>query len=74
MDRRGFLECMAWAGTGLAWVVSGGVASSSILGVPRRARAAGTFSFVQISDTHVGYKGAANPDPLASLSRTRSRW
>jgi Icc protein len=70
MDRRGFLECMAWAGTGLAWVVSGGVASSSILGVPRRARAAGTFSFVQISDTHVGYKGAANPDPLASLSRT----
>jgi Icc protein len=73
MDRREFLTCMAWAGTGLAWTVGGGVASSAVLGTPGAARAAGTFSFVQISDTHVGYKGAANADPLASLARTIAR-
>ena len=25
IDRRGFLQCMAWAGTGLLWTISGGV-------------------------------------------------
>ena len=25
VDRRGFLKCMAWAGTGLVWTMSGGV-------------------------------------------------
>jgi hypothetical protein len=34
IDRRGFLECMAWVGTGLAWSVSGGVLSSRALGEP----------------------------------------
>lgn len=34
MDRRGFLKCMAWAGTGLVWAVSGGVLSSCTLAKP----------------------------------------
>ena len=25
IDRRGFLTCMAWAGTGMLWTVAGGV-------------------------------------------------
>ena len=25
VDRRGFLKCMAWAGPGLVWTLSGGV-------------------------------------------------
>jgi hypothetical protein len=25
IDRRGFLQCMAWAGTGVVWSVAGGV-------------------------------------------------
>ena len=74
MDRRGFLECMAWAGTGVVWSMAGGVATSSVLGVPRRAAAAGgAFSFVQISDTHVGYKGPANPDSLTTLQQAIAR-
>ncbi len=32
IDRRGFLECMAWAGTGLAWTVTSGVLSSRVFG------------------------------------------
>ena len=31
LDRRGFLECMAWAGTGMVWTVTGGLLGSSVL-------------------------------------------
>lgn len=75
MDRRRFLECMTWAGTGVAWTMAGGVATSSVLlpGPRRAAAATGAFSFVQISDTHVGYKGAANPDALVTLQQSIAR-
>src|SRR5439155_1180895 len=74
MDRRGFLECMAWAGSGVVWSMAGGVATSSVLGAPSRAAAAaGAFTFAQISDTHVGYKGAANPDALVTLQQSITR-
>src|SRR4051812_34977379 len=32
LDRRNFLSCMAWVGTGLLWTVNGGVPRSSRLG------------------------------------------
>ena len=66
IGRRGMLKCMAWAGTGVLWTVSGGVASSVLVG-GAQAASAGAFSFVQISDTHVGFNKAANPDPIATL-------
>ena len=28
VDRRGFLSCMAWAGTGALWLMKGGVLES----------------------------------------------
>ena len=65
MDRRGFLECMAWAGTGLVWTVTGGVLSSRSLA--HAAAAPADFSFVQVSDSHMGFKGQANDDTAASL-------
>ncbi len=70
MDRRGFLKCMAWAGTGLVWVASGGVVSSRLLGVPTAHTAqgpGGDFSFVQISDTHIGFNQAPNMDVAGTL-------
>jgi Icc protein len=66
IDRRGFLECMAWVGTGIVWTAAGGVLSSRTLAHAGEA-SAGDFSFVQISDTHVGFKGEANPDATATL-------
>jgi len=66
IGRRGMLKCMAWAGTGVLWTVSGGVASS-VLASEASAAATAAFSFVQISDTHVGFNKAANPDPIATL-------
>jgi 3',5'-cyclic AMP phosphodiesterase CpdA len=69
IDRRGALECMIWAGTGVLWSVAGGVPrSSSLLGISEAsAQAATGFTFLQISDSHVGFKQAANPNPLGTL-------
>lgn len=69
VDRRGFLECMAWAGTGMIWTVTGGVLSSKAFGqMPNGTMGGGAgFSFVQISDSHIGFNKAANNDVTATL-------
>jgi len=68
IGRRRALECMAWAGTGLLWTVVGGVPTTSrMLGVGEAKAAATGLSFVQISDSHIGFSKPANPDPLATL-------
>lgn len=71
IDRRGFLECMAWAGTGVVWSISGGLASSRAFGRPAGAGAAkGDLTFVQISDSHIGFNKPANPDVVGTLQAT----
>jgi Icc protein len=69
IDRRGFLKCMAWAGTGALCVLEGGVLKSYGLDDPARiAKAArGELSFVQISDSHMGFNKPANSDVVATL-------
>jgi 3',5'-cyclic AMP phosphodiesterase CpdA len=57
---------MAWAGTGLLWSVRGGALSSQALGQEPTA-AKGELSFVQISDSHIGFNKPANPDVAATL-------
>ena len=67
--RRRFLECMAWAGAGTLWLMKGGMAHAGMLA--RDASAAdATFSFVQISDSHIGFHKAPNTDPVASLRQS----
>src|SRR5439155_1448968 len=74
IDRRGFLECMAWVGTGLVWTATGGVLSSRLITeASASAAAAGSFNFVQISDTHIGFKGEANKDAAATLQQVVDR-
>ena len=69
MNRRGLLKCMSWAGTGVLWGLSGGVPRS--LGLVGEAFAAepqaGGFTFLQISDSHVGFDKAANPNALGTF-------
>ena len=67
IDRRGFLKCMAWAGTGLVWTFAGGVPVSHALGRAPRADSPSDFSFVQISDSHIGFNKPANTDVTATL-------
>jgi hypothetical protein len=75
VDRRGALKCMLWTGTGVLWTVAGGVPrSSSLLGTSEaKAQVESGFTFLQISDSHIGYKGAANPNPLATLEEACDR-
>ena len=74
VDRRGFLKCMAWAGTGAFCVIRGGVlrsySMSRLAEMDPKERAkemAGELSFAQISDSHMGFNKAANPDVAATL-------
>jgi predicted phosphodiesterase len=77
IDRRNFLSCMAWAGTGLLWTMAGGVPTSKLFaatggeagsgGAKSGGAGGGAFSFVQISDSHIGFNKAANQDVTGTL-------
>ena len=74
IDRRNFLSCMAWVGTGIVWTMAGGVPTSKLFAATGDAKghraghaAAGSFSFVQISDSHIGFKKPVNPDVAHTL-------
>lgn len=70
IDRRGFLKCMAWAGTGTLCVMKGGILSSFDLGHLMSGHAAdvkGELSFAQISDSHMGFNKPANTDVVSTL-------
>jgi Icc protein len=75
IDRRNFLSCMAWAGTGLLWTMAGGVPTSKLFAATggasgretEHSKAGSGFSFVQISDSHIGFNKAANQDVTATL-------
>ncbi len=58
---------MVWAGTGVLWAMSGGVPHSvGLIGDALAAEPKG-FTFLQMSDSHVGFDKAANPDALGTL-------
>jgi Icc protein len=69
IDRRGFLDCMAWAGTGAVWTLANGIPTSRAFGQPTQAKKNG-FSFVQISDSHIGFNKPANTDVVSTLQAT----
>jgi 3',5'-cyclic AMP phosphodiesterase CpdA len=68
--RRGFMKCLAWGGTGLLWTMQGGVLRAQPMENGTSAAAAGDspFSFVQLSDSHIGFHQAPNPDVKATLA------
>jgi 3',5'-cyclic AMP phosphodiesterase CpdA len=75
VNRRGFLKCMAWAGTGLVWTVSGGILGCQRVGPAEAGKPASAasptpaaeFTFVQISDSHIGFNRAPNTDVTETL-------
>jgi 3',5'-cyclic AMP phosphodiesterase CpdA len=73
LTRRGLLACAPWAGTGLVWGLSGGVPFTlGMLGEAQAAQAGG-FTFVQISDSHIGFAKPVNPDPRRTLKEAIDR-
>jgi 3',5'-cyclic AMP phosphodiesterase CpdA len=73
IDRRGALKCMAWAGTGLVWGVAGGIATARPLDRPAAQAAKPTFTFAQISDSHLGFAREPNKDVADTLAQTVAR-
>jgi 3',5'-cyclic-AMP phosphodiesterase len=73
VDRKGFLRCMAWAGTGVVWTLSGAAFSSRTIAGAAATKAPRGLSFVQISDSHVGFDKAANKDVIATLEQCVAR-
>src|SRR3954467_4600367 len=69
IDRRGFLRCMAWAGTATAWGLAGGIPTSFALNRLQFLTEAQKKSifFAQISDSHIGFSKEANKDVTATL-------
>jgi 3',5'-cyclic AMP phosphodiesterase CpdA len=80
IDRRGFLRCMAWTGTGLAWTVTAGLLGCSPLGKgagqPAQDSdepAKGDFTFVQVSDSHIGFSKEPNKDVTKTFEEAVAR-
>jgi 3',5'-cyclic AMP phosphodiesterase CpdA len=71
--RRKVLECMTWAGTGLLWTVSGGVPRSLGLVDGAMAAEASGLTFLQISDSHMGFDKPANPNAKGTLEEAIGR-
>src|SRR3954469_6960248 len=67
VNRRKVLECMTWAGAGVLWTISGGVPRSLGIVGEAKAQAPSPLTFLQISDSHVGFDKAANPNVLETL-------
>jgi len=72
-SRRKVLECMTWAGTGVLWTITGGVPHS--LGLIDEASAAEPkgLTFLQISDSHIGFDKPANSNAKGTLEEAIAR-
>ena len=66
-SRRKVLECMTWAGTGVLWTISGGVPHSLGLVDEAMAKEPKGLTFLQISDSHIGFDKPANPNAAGTL-------
>jgi len=73
VNRRKVLECMTWVGTGVLWTIAGGVPQS--LGIMGEAQAQDVkgLTFLQISDSHMGFDKPANPNALGTLQAAVSK-
>lgn len=64
MKRNAFLSHVAWTGAGIFWTMQAGRLTGTAVGAQAQT---GTSGFVQISDSHIGFHQAANPDVSGTL-------
>ncbi|MGI9168710.1 MAG: metallophosphoesterase family protein [Caulobacteraceae bacterium] len=72
-SRRKVLECMTWAGTGVLWSIAGGVPYALGMVGETMARGAGGLTFMQISDSHMGFNKPVNPNVAGTLEAAIGR-
>src|SRR5262245_66659318 len=73
VSRRMVLECMTWVGTGVLWTISGGVPHALGLIDQAIAKEASGLTFLQISDSHMGFDKPANPNAKGTLEEAIGR-
>ena len=75
VNRRGFLKCMAWAGAGAIWAMRDGILQSHALGAGADADAAADadFTFVQLSDSHIGFNKGVYSDVVGTFQLAVAR-
>ncbi|UBF27953.1 metallophosphoesterase [Kovacikia minuta CCNUW1] len=78
MKRRKFIEHVSWTGLGIVWAMGGnGLLTACQVGQSTTQKASNQpsllttpFSFVQISDTHIGFNKPANEHVTDTLQKT----
>ena len=77
VDRRGFLKCMAWAGTGVLWAMKGGILTGCTLqnnpADPATPATDADFTFLQFSDSHIGFSKAPNQNVVGTMQEAIRR-
>jgi len=73
IDRRGFLKCMAWAGAGMVWAMKGGILTARAFGQDIAAAGGEDFSFVQVSDSHIGFNKGVYTDVVGTFQTAVAR-
>jgi Icc protein len=69
MKRDSFLQHVGWTGAGLVFTLG----STGIFAPQPAGAASNDFSFVQISDSHIGFHQPANPDVASTLNAAVDR-
>jgi 3',5'-cyclic-AMP phosphodiesterase len=70
MKRSNFLEHVGWTGTGIVFTLgSAGTLTARAVAAGESGGSMGTLSFVQISDSHIGFNKPANDDVLGTLTQ-----
>lgn len=73
MSRRQLIRHTAWFGAAVGLSVVGGEVISHVAGSAAQAPARPTLRFAQVSDSHIGFSGAANPNVVGSFSQAIER-
>ena len=73
IDRRGFLKCMAWAGAGMVWAMKGGILTARAFGEQAAMPNDADFTFVQVSDSHVGFNKGTYSNVVGTFQTAVSR-
>src|SRR5271154_4066602 len=74
IDRRGFLKCMAWAGAGMVWAMKSGILTARAFADDGAAAAGDAdFTFVQVSDSHIGFNKNIYTDVVGTFQTAVSR-
>ena len=75
MTRRQLIRHSAWFGAAVGLAVAGGEVISHVAGAAEatQVQARPTLRFAQVSDSHIGFSGKANPDVVGSFSQAITR-